>query len=168
MKHLTRWMAAVLLVGSFSANAQFTGSVGASYADVSGADLAIFDATLGWKFRLNESISIQPEMRGGIGINEENASALGQDIRAEVNNTFGFNVRLQADLQNDFYLFLQPTYTRTEFKFASAGVKSTPKDWDFGGGGGFGFMLNPNFGLEAGYERLDGDDVWRGAVRFYF
>lgn len=102
-------------------------------------------------------------MRGGIGINEEDASPLRQDIGAEVDNTFGFNLRLQVDLQNDFYLFLQPPTLAPSS--SSRLPASTARPRNGFRRRGFDFILNPNFGLEAGYERLDGGIVWRGAVR---
>ena len=145
-------------------NAEFTGSFGSSYVEVSGADLFVANATLGWRFPVNETISIQPEVRGGVGLNEDTVS--GFDFK--VNNTFGFNLRFQADFASGFYLFAQPTYIRPEFEAEGFGIELSQKEWEFGGGGGLGFMLNRNLGLEAGYERIDGEDLWRGAIRFYY
>ena len=146
------------------ANAEFTGSVGSTYAEVSGADLFVANATLGYKFPVNEHISIQPEIRGGVGLNEDSVS--GVDV--EINNTFGFNLRLQAEISNSIYVFAQPSYTRYEVEAEGFGFEFSDKSWEFGGGGGLGFRLNQNFALEAGYERVDDLDTWRAAFRFYY
>jgi len=158
MKHF-RALAVLAFLLSTPVQAELTGSLGGTYLDTR-FQLVALEATLGWRLPLNESVSIQPELRGGIGINEDTV----RGIDAEINNTFGANLRLQVDFDSGFYLFAQPTYVRPEFETDLGNTK----DWEFGGGGGFGFMVNPNIGFEAGYERIDEADVFRGAVRVYF
>lgn len=163
-KYLSISLSAGALLLASQASAEFTGSLGGTLVDSGGLQLGAVTGTLGYRFPLAENFSFQPEIRGGVGVVDDTID--GVDV--EIDNLFGFNARFQVEFDNGFYLFAQPTYTRVEASASIGNIGASDDAWEFGGGGGLGFLFNDNFGIEAGYERIDEADVVNAALRFYF
>ncbi len=163
------------VAASFSAQAQVTSSLGLLYApDVDDLELGALVASFGYRLDLENGFSVQPEVRGGIGVIDDRFGVPGFG-RADVDlsNIFGFTLRGQYDVANGAYFFAQPTYQRIELDVdlpagAPAGIDFDDNAWEWGIEGGLGFRFNEKFGIEASYGVIDNDEVLNFALRTWF
>ncbi|MDR9390348.1 MAG: outer membrane beta-barrel protein [Wenzhouxiangella sp.] len=155
------------LLLSANASAQFVSGLGYYHVHQSDLDLDVgaLAGSVGYQFDLNDAVSIVPELRGGIGLQED--TALGVDVK--VDNLIAAAVRVQWAVSDPVYLYTVASYGEYEFKFDGRGISSFNLSGDDSGfGGGLGFNLADEFSIEAGYEDIAGLDIFSASARFRF
>jgi len=163
-----RVLIAAILISIFSSSVMAQVSSGVAYHHFDEGDIAVgaLVGSIGYRFVINESVSLIPELRGGIGVNDDRF----QGVDVELDALFGGVLRLEVDLNETFYVQLSPSYVRYKLDFSAPVAGGTfslsETSNDFGIGGGIGFRANRNFSLEIGYENIDSVDVFMFGARF--
>ena len=157
-------IAAIMAILSAPVSAQFT--TGLAYYHMDGDDITLgaIVGSVGYRIPINDSFSVIPEIRGGVGVKDD--TFLGADI--ELDSLFGSALRLEFLLSESFYIHLTPSYVRYKVKASGSFVSISDTTDEFGIGGGLGFSFTENFSLEANYENIDGLDVIQLGARFSF
>ena len=160
----------VLLLSAmpFAANAGWVGGVG--YVNLSdsegGIDISLnaIAASIGYRFESETNFSFMPELRYGFGVGDDDI--LG--VKVEIESILALSVRGQYDFESGVYLFGAPAYANLDVKASSGGLSASDDDWEFGVGGGIGYMFSEQASGELSYETYDGTDVIGVAVKVSF
>jgi opacity protein-like surface antigen len=152
----------LLAVMSAPAAAQFSSGLAYHHLDADDFSLGGIVGSIGYRFELNDAVSLIPEVRGGIGVVDD--EFMGADV--ELDGVFGGVLRLEFQLNDAVYLQLSPSYARYKASISSSFVDISESDEEFGIGGGIGFRFNPNFSAEVAYESVDDLDVYLVGLRF--
>lgn len=162
------FLACAFLFSAASANAQVTSGLSYYHVDNNGITLGALVGSFGVEIPINDSLSIIPEFRGGVGVKNDTV----EGVKIELESVLSAVVRFEVLLTESFYLHVSPSYGRYQAKASAsfAGVSAFVRDssYDFGIGGGLGFRIGPHFSLEAGYENIDGLDVIQIGSRYRF
>lgn len=161
-----RFLLAGLLFAVISApaTAQFSSGLAYHYLDEGDISLGAVVGSVGYRFVVNDAVSVIPELRGGIGVQDD--TFMGVDV--ELDSLFGGVFRLEFNLSDVVYLQVSPSYVRYEASASSAFADISESDEEFGIGGGLGFRFNPNLSAEVAYESIDDLDVYLIGLRFDF
>lgn len=164
-------LALAALFASSMASAQWTGSV--SYSRFSDdADVDALVGSFGYAFEVADSFYLVPELRAGFGIGDDSFNVNGDRVKVEIDRLWGFSNRFQYEFATGFYLFGVASYVNYELEATiqagPARIKVSDDSWEFGFGGGLGYMFTPNFGTDFSYERIDDVDAWTLGLRFRF
>ena len=159
-----RFLFAGLLFALMSAPAaaQFSSGLAYHHLDADEFSLGGIVGSIGYRFELNDAVSLIPEVRGGIGVVDD--EFMGADV--ELDGIFGGVLRLEFQLNDSVYLQLSPSYVRYKASVSSSFADASFTDEEFGIGGGIGFRFNPNFSVEVAYESVDDLDVYLVGLRF--
>lgn len=106
--------AAILAMSVISASASASWVAGAGYTNLSldgGGTLGALVASAGYRFPINEAVSVVPEVRVGFGIKD--------DSGLELDNMYGIGVRGEYAMESGVYFFVAPTLTKfkTSYEF---------------------------------------------------
>jgi hypothetical protein len=67
------------------------------------------------------------------------------------------------------YVYIVPSYGKLELTASANGFsESSDSDWEFGLGGGFGYMVTETTSVEVSYETFDDADVLSIGAKFAF
>lgn len=164
-------LVSLLLAGaSFSSAANWVGSVG--FINVSDADISLtgYAGSLGYKLNSDEYLHIVPEVRLGVGIFTDSVDIYDVDVEIDMDTFAAFSLRGQYDFNDSFYIFAAPSYANLAITASASanGVSysETTDSWEFGIGGGAGFILNDLVSFELNFEQFDGSDVMTFSARF--
>ena len=165
----------LLLVGGISAQASADWNAGLAYSqfkdDGDGVDISLDAVTLsvGYEIRIEDSnFSFMPELRVGFGVGDDTINESGMDVTVELETYYGLSTRGTYHASPKFYVFLQPSYVNIEVKASAMGISAKEDEWEFGFGGGVGFIPTNNVMLEAIFEDSDGTHVISAGVRYSF
>jgi len=165
----------LLLVGGISAQASADWNTGLAYSqfkdDGDGVDISLDAVTLsvGYEIRIEDSnFSFMPELRVGFGVGDDTINESGMDVTVELETYYGLSTRGTYHASPKFYVFLQPSYVNIEVKASAMGISAKEDEWEFGFGGGVGFIPTNNVMLEAIFEDFDGTNVISAGVRYSF
>lgn len=144
--------AVALTLSALSVSASANWVAGAGYTNLSldgDATLGALVASVGYKFPINESISLVPEARVGFGIKD--------DSGLELDNMYGIGVRGEYALESGLYLFVAPTLTKFKTSYEVDGFDF---ESEFGGGANTGGQSGPDdnsvyLGDDLGWFDLD-------------
>jgi len=166
---MRKFILVVLLSGmSFAANAEWVGGVG--YFNVSdsegGIDISLnaVGASIGYRFEGEGDFSFMPELRVGTGVGDDEVFG----VTFEIESLIALSIRGQYDFASGAYLFGAPAYANLKLKGSAGGESASEDDWEFGIGGGFGYMFSDRASGELSYETYDGTDVIGVALKFTF
>ena len=158
----------LLAVGlCFAINAWGQGTASLGYTQIDDSDIALGAsvATVGYRFELNDSLALVPELRGGVGIRKDTF----EDVTYKLKGLAVAGLRAEFSPTESVYLFTAISYGRYRFKARAFEVLSISDSTDeFGFGGGIGFRVSEDTFLELGYEDIDDIDVLSVGVRFHF
>ncbi len=158
----------LLALSAAPAAAQWTGSVGYSHF-TDDFDVGVIVGSFGYEFPVADGFSLVPEFRAGVGVVDDTINVGGTRVDFEIENLYGFSNRFQFDFGNDMYAFGVVSHVNYKTKASSAGMSVSDRSWEWGFGGGLGYMFNPNNGLDFSWERIDGDvDRFNLGWRFRF
>ncbi len=104
--------AAILALSAISTSASAGWVAGAGYSSLSldgNATLGALVASAGYRFAINDAISVVPEARVGFGIKD--------DSGVELDNIYGIGVRGEYAMESGVYLFVAPTLTKSKISF---------------------------------------------------
>ena len=152
----------------FAANAEWVGGVG--YLNLSdsegGVDISLnaIAASIGYRFESEGDFSFMPELRFGTGVGDDDLFG----VSVEIDSILALSVRGQYDYDSGVYLFGAPAYANLDLKASAGGVSASEDDWEFGIGGGIGYMFSDRASGEFLYETYDGTDVIGVAVKVSF
>lgn len=151
-----------LIAFSSPASAQFEMGLGYHQLRESGVELGAVVGSMGVRFDISDRFSITPDLRLGVGVNN--------DRGVEIDNLLGAALRFQLAFNEQFYGYFAPSYTRYALNrstFWSRRVTNNSSN-ELGIGGGLGFRVTDMIALEAGYENVDSIDVLSIGARFSF
>ena len=154
----------VLAATSAPAAAQFSSGLAYHYLDSGDVNLGAVVGSVGYRFVVNDAVSIIPELRGGIGVQDDSI----QGVDVELDGLFGGVLRLEFNLSDTFYLQVSPSYARYKASVSFLGQSISDTSNEFGIGGGLGFRFNPRVSAEVAYENIDDLDVYLIGLRFTF
>ncbi|GEA11955.1 outer membrane beta-barrel protein [Alteromonas sp. KUL49] len=162
-------LAAAILGTSLSASANWELGVGfGNFSDSDdGVDLSLGGLMVsgGYQFDLTESVSLTPQLRYGIGLQDDEVSG----IDVELDNFYALSVKAQTMLGEGVYAYLVPSYGKVELTGSAGGFSiSADSDWEFGYGAGLGYMVSDTAWLEVSYESFDGTDLLSFGAKFTF
>lgn len=123
---------------------------------------SLAEVTLGYRAYAGEGITFTPELRAGVGLNDER---LGNDT-VSIDGHYGFALRVEAGTGN-VYVVLAPSYSRYEGDSTNLPAASE-QDWKFGVGFGIGFRIGEATAMEITYEGVDETDIVGVAFRVNF
>lgn len=162
-------LAAAILGTSLSASANW--KLGVGYGNISdsedGIDLSLggLMVSAGYQFDLTESVSLTPQLRYGLGIQDDEVS--GVDI--ELDNFYALSLKASTTLGEKAYAYVVPSYGKLELTGSAGGYSvSADSDWEFGFGAGVGYNVSENTSIEVSYESFDGADLIGLGARFTF
>ncbi len=160
---------AAMLLLSFGAHAQWTAGVSYTDASIDDFKLGAIVASIGYRFPITDTFALVPEVRAGFGVGDDTRNIGGVLVTAEVDTLYGFSNRFQYEFPDtNFVMFGVASYVNYEFTAKGNGVSVSDDTWEFGYGGGAGYMFTPRIGGEASYERVDGEDLFTIGARFKF
>jgi opacity protein-like surface antigen len=172
-KNIMRFGAAVaMLLLSFGAHAQWTGSI--SYSHISldddeiSVDLGAIVGSAGYRLEVADRFFLVPEVRVGFGVSDDRFDFEDFNVKAEIDRLWGASTRLQYEFDTGPYLFGVASYVNYKLKASGAGFSVSDDSWESGFGAGAGFMFTPLVGGELSYERVDGEDLFTAGLRFNF
>lgn len=147
-----------LAATSFSSFANWSG--GLSVIDISDdqLDFGVIAASAGYAFKVNEQFTVMPELRLGIGIENDSVEILSTDVKLEIKRFTSISVRGQYQLDDQWYAFAAPSYTNLDVEASALGQSDSDDEWEFGFNTGLGYKINEVMSLEASYENFDGTD----------
>jgi hypothetical protein len=161
-------LVAVFGFSASAASAEIQGGIGASYADLGSSDSGTIDVwaadlSVGWRFAINEALSIAPEARFLIGVQDWSEGP----VTAELKGSYGAVVRFQYDFVGGLYFFAAPAYTSYKLgasvDFGPGAIGSaSDSEWLFSGSTGLGINFTENWAAEIRYEqteKVEGDDL---------
>lgn len=155
-----------LLMGS-AASAQVTGSVGYTHLDEE-VSVGALQGTIGYRLPVMEGTAgsgfFIPELRAGVGINDDTVGG----VKVEIDNYYGLAPRFQYEADTGFYGFVQASYVNYSVKGSTMGISVSDSSWEFGGGLGVGMAFSQALGAEVSWERVDSADVFNVSMRFGF
>ena len=164
-----------LLTWGMSVQASAGWNAGLAYShfkdDEDGVDISLDAVTLsvGYEIRIEDSkFSFMPELRVGFGVGDDTINEFETDFMLEIETYYGLSARGTYHASPNFYIFLQPSYVNLEVKVSAMGMSAKEDDWEFGLGGGVGFIPTDNVMLEAIFEDFDGTNVISAGVRYSF
>lgn len=162
-------LAAALVSVTMSASANWV--LGVSYSNLSDSEgdidisLGGVVASAGYKYAVNQTFSIVPELRYGIGVSDD--EVFGVDL--ELDSFYALSLRGEFDVTENVYAYIAPSYGKLEVTASAGGFsESDTSDWEFGIGGGLGYKFNPTTSAEVSYESFDGTDVLSIGAKFAF
>jgi hypothetical protein len=172
-KNIMRFGAAAsLLLLSFGAHAQWTGSLSYSHISIGddeiSVDLGAIVGSAGYRLEVADRFYLVPEVRVGFGVSDDRVNVEGFNVKAEIERLWGFSNRFQYEFDTGAYLFGVASYVNYKLKASAAGFSESDDSWEAGFGAGAGFMFTPLVGGELSYERVDGEDVFTAGLRFNF
>lgn len=150
-----------------SATGWAQGVSGFSYTQIGDDDITVgaLVGSVGYRFELNDNISLIPELRGGFGI--KNDTFLGSEIKLK--GLFAGALRAELQVGEPVYFFASASYGRYRVKANLLGGGSIDvADDESGFGGGIGFNVGDTGSIEVGYEDLGGLDAFSVGVRFEY
>jgi len=156
----TMTTSAAILAGALfatPASAELVGGIGYYLANVqvNSPDLdyrlGLLGATLGYRYASSSLFSLTPEIRAGVGIEDDSD----RGVKLEIERFYSANLRAQWNLAGNTWFYVAPSYMNIQAKARGFGVSISDDDWEFGAGLGFGFGLSDNVGLEFSYEKFD-------------
>jgi len=175
-KMLQLGAASSLLLASFGASAQWTGSL--SYQQYSldddgiSVDLGAITASIGYRFKATDNFYLVPEFRVGFGVGDDTVRVdTGDgiaDVKVELDRLWGFSNRFQYEFETPVYVFGVVSYVNYKAEAKFEGFSESDDSWETSLGAGAGYMFTPLFGGEVSYERVDGEDLWTIGARFNF
>jgi opacity protein-like surface antigen len=172
-KNIMRFGAAVaMLLLSFGAHAQWTGSL--SYSNLNfdddeiSVDLGAIAGSVGYRLGVADRFYLVPEIRVGFGVGDDRFNLEGFNVTAEIDQLWGASTRLQYEFNTGAYLFGVASYVNYKLKVSALGLSESDDSWESGFGAGAGFMFTPVVGGELSYERVDGEDLFTAGLRFNF
>ena len=145
-------------------------------------DFGLISTAVGFEVPINENFSVIPEVQYAFSVKDDDytfmddATGKGKS-EGKLDQFYGFNVRAQFNFTPEFYAYVQPQYTRYEFKGTAHNGdgsidKSHYKETRFGYGGGVGYQFTPQLAANLGYLKIDGDyfdlDGWQLGMRYKF
>jgi hypothetical protein len=165
----------LLLAGVISTQASAGWNAGLAYSqfkdDEDGVDISLDGVTLsvGYEIRMEDSnFSFMPELRVGFGMGDDTINESNIDVTVELETYYGLSTRGTYHASPKFYVFLQPSYVNVEVKASAMGMSAKEDDWEFGFGGGVGFIPSDSVMLEAIFEDFDGTNVISAGLRYSF
>ncbi|MEM7364555.1 MAG: outer membrane beta-barrel protein [Pseudomonadota bacterium] len=139
-------------------------STGVYYTNVSvdGGDALSLGAgtvALGYSFDFGGDLSLVPEVRFGVGLQDDSITILGNEITTEISDMTAVSLRVEWDSNVGVYYFAQPTWLDTGLDVTSTtfGTLSASTS-EVGFGIGAGLELSQGWSVELGYEAIDGTD----------
>lgn len=167
-----------LLALATTAQAEIVGGLGLARQSGDDVDLSfnIIVGSVGYKFDVNESFSVVPEVRIGTGIsNETNTRVLNGvafEAEAEIDSLYGVAVRGQYAFDKA-YVYLAPSYTKFKGEVTARAIgvsasASATSDWEFGAAVGAGYWFTQSIAAEVAYEVFDDVDQIGVSARFRF
>lgn len=143
------------------------GVSGLSYIQLDDDDISVgaLVGSVGYRFELNEAISLIPEIRGGFGVKDDNF--LGANFK--IKGLFVGALRAELKISEPVYIFTAGSYGRYRLKASIPGAGSVDvADEESGFGGGIGFNVGEAGSIEVGYEDIGGLDVFSVGARFKY
>jgi len=164
VKHKIFGMTLALML---SATGWAQGVSGISYVQLDEDDISVaaLVGSVGYRYAINETVTVVPELRVGLGVKDDSF----EDATIKINGFVAGAVRAEFAVSEPVYLFAAGSYGRYRIKANIPGagsVSDANKDWGFGGGIGFNFSQNGS--IELGYEDIGGLDAYSAGVRFKF
>ena len=154
----------LLTLMSSGVYAEMVAGVGLTRLSDDDISYGLIQGAVGYKFEINESFSLVPELRAGFGVSDDTFAG----VTVDLDSAYGAAVRGQFDYDKT-YVWIAPSYSKIKlsgnFFGSSASITS---DWEFGGGIGFGYRLSESMAVEASYEGIDGSSLLGVAARFSF
>lgn len=155
-----------LLMAS-AASAQVTGSVGYTHLDED-VSVGALQGTIGYRLPVMEGVAgsgfFIPELRAGVGINDDTVAG----VKVEIDHYYGLAPRFQYEADGGLYGFLQASYVNYSVKGSALGVSVSDSTWEFGAGLGVGMAFSQALGAEVSWERVDSADLFNISMRFGF
>lgn len=138
-----------------------------------GISLGALYGTVGYRFEIQQDLYVIPELRIGLGINDDTYRFAGSQTSIELDSVFGFNGRVQYDVNPELYIYGTPSFTRLETSVSSSaqgfgGGSYSYSDWEFGIGAGAGYQFSDQLSGEVQYESIDSLDVFSFGLRYNF
>jgi opacity protein-like surface antigen len=172
-KNIMRFGAAVaMLLLSFGAHAQWTGSI--SYSQISidddeiSVDLGAIVGSFGYRLEMVDRFYLVPEVVVGFGVGDDRVNFEGVSVKAEIDRLWGVSNRFQYEFDTGPYVFGRVSYVNYKLKASALGLSGSDDSWEFGFGAGAGYMFTPVVGGEVSYENVDSEDVFTVGLRFNF
>tara|TARA_Y100000296_G_scaffold67947_1_gene80922 strand:+ start:1307 stop:1813 length:507 start_codon:yes stop_codon:yes gene_type:complete len=162
-------LTAALVSVSMSASANWVLGVGYSNLSDDEGDIDIslgaIVASAGYNYAVNETFTLVPELRYGIGVSDDEISG----VEIELDSFYALTLKGEFNVSDNVYAYVAPSYGKLELTASASGVSvSESSDWEFGFGGGLGYKFNPATSVEVSYETFDGSDVLSLGVKFAF
>ena len=166
-----------LLLGvSYAATADWVGGI--SYhritekSDGVKIGLGAMSGSLGHKILIQDQIYIIPEVRVGLGVQDDSFDIMGIDVGVEVDGFLSLSLKGQMEVDNNLYAYIVPSYANFNVTTSVSGygqdMEVTEDSWHFGLGAGLGYRFNQERSVELAYEKFDDVEVMSAGLKFNF
>ena len=154
--------ASLLMTTGVAQAAGFSTGVYYTNASVDGGDtlsLGAASAAVGYSFDFGGDLSLVPEVRFGIGLQDDTITILGNDITTEISDMTAVSLRVEYDTNVGVYYFAQPTWLDVGLDVTSPNFGTlSASSSEVGFGIGAGLEISQGWSIELGYEAIDDTD----------
>ena len=152
--------AAALLAVAPVANAEgFYADAGYSFLSLNddGLDVDVGAITAHAGYEFNPYFAVEGE--AGFGVDDDNVSALGVNVKAELESMFGLYARGQYPVTPDLNVFGRVGVVQADVKASALGFSESADDTGFAFGAGGEYTFANNVYLRGEYTRHEIDDL---------
>lgn len=161
---------ALLISGGVAADGWQVGASFLHLSDDSDLDIGLSALTLnaGYEFEMTERFSVIPEVRLGVGTNEDDVYLGFGRTDVEIDRFTSLGVRLQYSFDNNVYLYAAPIWANVDISASSGSFSFSDDSSELGGAVGLGYRNAANWSFDAAYEKYDDTDTLQLGLRYHF